>query len=149
MQLLTLRSLDEPSGQYNVCHFPPNASQFWSQPHQGHDNLYTGHNAPLSFTRSDITTLLPCEESDFAFGRKIAQRAALSGTQAAKRNLELTSIDSRSLFATLTQVHNLWGQVARRAAWTAREKAPWLEGGEYKKLTEDLLDFEQKMPDGH
>jgi hypothetical protein len=106
--------------------FLPNVSQFFDQPHQSHDNLYTGYNAPLSFTRSDITTLLPCEESDFAFGRKIAQRATISGTQAAKTNPELTSIGSRSLFATLIQVHNLWGQVARGAAWTAREKAPWV-----------------------
>jgi hypothetical protein len=95
--------------------FLPNVSRFFNQPHQGHDNLYTGHNAPLSFTRSDITTLLPCEESDFTFGRKIAQRAALSGTQAAKTNPELTSMDYRPLFATLIQVHNLWGQVVRRA----------------------------------
>lgn len=115
----------------------------------GHDNLYTGHNAPVSITRSDITTLLPCEESDFAFGRITTERAALSGTLAAESNPELTSINSRSLFATLIQVHNLWGKIARRAFQADRESKPWLESSDYNRLAQKLRDFEEKMPDRH
>jgi hypothetical protein len=117
--------------------------------HSGHDNLYTGHNAPVSITRSDITTLLPCEESDFAFGRITIERAALAGTLAAQSRPELTSINSRSLFATLIQVHNLWGKVARKVSQADRESAPWLETSEYNNLAQMLRIFEEKMPDRH
>jgi hypothetical protein len=148
MQLLTLRSLDDLLVNTMYAIFP-----------QTHLNFEANHIKVMIIFILDITPryrLLVATSPHFsparnliAFGRKIAQRAALSGTQAAKRNLELNSIDSRSLFATLIQVHNLWGQVAPRSAWTAREKATWLEGSEYEKPTEDLLDFEQKIPDRH
>jgi hypothetical protein len=116
---------------------------------KGHDNLYTGHQAPVSFSRSDISALLPCEESEFAFGRISHERAALPGTQAAQESPELTSMPSRSLFATLIQVHDLWGQVARRASHSEREREPWLENSEYRRLTSIIKKWEDNMPDRH
>jgi hypothetical protein len=115
----------------------------------GHDNLYTCHKAPLSFHWSDISTLLPSEESDFAFGRVTQERAALAGTQAAESNPELTSIDSRSIFATLIQVHNLWGQIARRACRTDRERDPWKSTSEFTRLTTTVREWEERMPARH
>jgi hypothetical protein len=56
-----------------------------------------------------ITALLPCEESEFAFGLLPQATAALSGSQAATNHPELVNCSSRSLFATLIQAHNLWG----------------------------------------
>jgi len=114
-----------------------------------HDNLYTCHKAPLSFHWSDISTLLPSEESDFAFGRVTQERAALAGTQAAESNPELTSIDSRSIFATLIQVHNLWGQIARRACRTDRERDPWKSTSEFTRLTTTVREWEERMPARH
>lgn len=115
----------------------------------GHDNLYTGHQAPVSFSLGDISALLPCEESDFAFGRVPHERAALRGTEAAEKKPELTSMPSRSIFATLIQVHDMWGQVARRASHTEREQEPWLENSEYARLTSTVSEWEDNMPDRH
>lgn len=115
----------------------------------GHDNLYTGHNAPISFNRSDISTLLPCEENEFKFGHIISPRAALAGTQAAESDSSLESLPSRSIFATLIQVHNLWGQVARQACHVDREKEPWKVDSGYRKMAARLRDFEENMPNRH
>ncbi|CAK7217398.1 hypothetical protein SBRCBS47491_003151 [Sporothrix bragantina] len=82
---------------------------------QNHDNLYTQANLPRSFAKPDITTLLPGEETDFAFGRVPAQRAALAGTVPALRDPSLTSLPTQSLFSTLIQAHDLWGIIARSA----------------------------------
>ena len=49
-----------------------------------------------------ITTLLPCDESDFAFGIISTERAALPGTRAAMANPSLTSVKSQSLFASVS-----------------------------------------------
>ncbi|EXJ84728.1 hypothetical protein A1O3_05399 [Capronia epimyces CBS 606.96] len=87
---------------------------FWML--ENHDNLHSGHNSPVCFPLGDITTLLPCDEQDFAFGVVPAERAALMGTPPAIQDPRLTRSPSRSLFASLIQSHNLWGQVARRVA---------------------------------
>lgn len=39
---------------------------FWMLESQ--NNLHSGYTTPMSFSLSDITTILPCEERDFAFG---------------------------------------------------------------------------------
>ncbi|KAH8653222.1 hypothetical protein BGZ60DRAFT_460984 [Tricladium varicosporioides] len=114
-----------------------------------HDNLYTGHNAPISFNRSDISTLLPCEENEFKFGHIISPRAALAETQAAESDPSLESLPSRSIFATLIQVHNLWGQVARQACHVDREKEPWRIDSGYRKMAARLTSFEENMPNRH
>jgi hypothetical protein len=49
-----------------------------------------------------ITTLLPCDESDFAFGIIPTERAALPGTRAAMANPSFTSVKSQSLFVSVS-----------------------------------------------
>ena len=49
-----------------------------------------------------ITTILPCDESDFAFGIISTERAALPGTRAAMANPSLTSVKPQSLFASVS-----------------------------------------------
>ncbi|RDW80196.1 hypothetical protein BP6252_04834 [Coleophoma cylindrospora] len=125
---------------------------FWMLESQ--DNLHSGHNTPASFSLADITTLLPCEESDFAFGLVPQERAALLGTRAAAANPALTKIPSRSLFASLIQTHNLWGQVARRACRNDSGTAgvdlePWNSSSEYVRLTVALQQWGEQLPKRH
>jgi len=83
---------------------------------QSQDNLHSGYNSPAPFSLSDITALLPCEESDFQFGLVPHERSALQGTVPAVANPFLTGSAKRSLLATLIHAHSLWGKVARKAA---------------------------------
>jgi hypothetical protein len=123
----------------------------------GQEHLYIEYNGAVSFPLSHITTLLPSSEEDFAFGRIPEMRSALDGTEAANRNPGLSSLSSRSLFATVVQAHNLWGQVARRAGRigrSEREKAnDTLKLWDYKsddfQLSQKLKDWENSMPSQH
>ncbi|KAK5128735.1 hypothetical protein LTR85_000068 [Meristemomyces frigidus] len=119
-----------------------------------HDNLATGHDQPVSFARNDITTLLPCEEDEFAFGRVPHGRAALPGTKAAEDNPALTVLPSRSLFASLIQGHDLWGQIARRACQDGRhllgdEFKRWDSRSKYSRLASELREWEEHLPAPH
>jgi len=121
---------------------------------QNHDNLYTQQNLPVSFAKSDITTLLPGGENDFAFGRVPAVRAALEGTKPAQRDHSLVSLPSRSLFATLIQAHDLWGMIARDAyhdelSITGLGSYPWDPNSRYIRIAETLRDWELRMPLEH
>ncbi|KIW19657.1 hypothetical protein PV08_00231 [Exophiala spinifera] len=121
---------------------------------QNHDNLYTQKHLPASFAKSDITTLLPSSEDDFAFGRVPQVRAALAGTKPAQQDPSLVLIPSRSLFATLVQAHDFWGTIARdfsqdENANTSVEMQPWVPDSRYRKVTESLNQWEQNMPVEH
>lgn len=129
---------------------------FWML--ENHDNLHSGHNSPVSFSLSDITTLLPCEEQELAFGTAPKERAALMGTALAINNNKLTKSPSRSLFATLIQCHNIWGQIARRASGNGLNQqhhvnSPFadttLSESEHLRLTTLLKDFEDNLPTKH
>lgn len=120
----------------------------------GQTNLHSGHSTPFPFAFSDMTAQLPCEESDFAFGVIPRERAVLVGTQAAAAHPNLISTPSRSLFASLIQSHNLWGQVARRACRSEREldgvtPKPWEASSEYSVLSIALRDWEMNLPIKH
>lgn len=82
---------------------------------QSQENLHSGHNTPTPFSPNEVTTLLPCDESDFAFGVVASRRCALPGTPPTLLDASLVFSPDRSLFATLLQAHSLWGQVARKA----------------------------------
>ncbi|KAL1713412.1 hypothetical protein EV715DRAFT_277319 [Schizophyllum commune] len=154
---------------------PPDASEdtiiksevarrtFWMVENQA--NLQAGINHPPAFARPEITALLPCSESDFAFGTLPAPgaRAALAGTAPALADPALATAPDRSLFATLIQTHNLWGQVARRAVqWendlpassgrvgaSERPLPPWDAGSDFARLCEALGRFERELPARH
>ncbi|CAK7223802.1 hypothetical protein SCUCBS95973_005304 [Sporothrix curviconia] len=140
---------------------------------QNHDNLYTQANLPRSFAKSDITTLLPGEETDFAFGRVPAQRAALAGTVPALRDASLTSLPTQSLFSTLIQAHDLWGIIARSAragsgtgsegdsdggdscgegegeSESVDDSKPWLPQSRYRNMVTTLQTWEAGIPRAH
>lgn len=123
----------------------------------GQDHLYSEHNAAVAFPLTDITTLLPSDETDFAYGSIPQERAALAGTQAGIKYPHLCSLRSRSPFATLVQAHSHWGDIARRAGRASkseREKAdekvkPWERASEYSQLTKTLKDWEELVPARH
>jgi hypothetical protein len=121
---------------------------------QNHDNLYTQQHLPVSFAKSDITTLLPASEADFAFGREPAARAALAGTKPAQKDPSLVLLPSRSLFATLVQVHDFWGIIAREYCYdegtnTGIESQPWRHDSRYVKISDSLRQWEQNIPLQH
>ncbi len=138
---------------------------------QNHDNLYTQASLPRSFAKSDITTLLPGDETDFAFGREPAQRAALAGTVPARRDPSLISLRTQSLFSTLIQSHDLWGIIARSARAAGgdctesdsdsdfggghrqcRERShddPWLPHSRYRCMASRLAMWEAGIPRAH
>jgi hypothetical protein len=142
---------------------------FWML--ENHDSLYSGYTSLASFSLGDITTLLPCEEHEFAFGISPRDRAALEGTAAAaaaasngrpggeQGSPSLSPSRSRSLFATLIQCHNLWGQIARRVARNeighqSPPKSPGVDNtslgeDEYTRLSKRLQDFEDALPSRH
>jgi Fungal specific transcription factor domain len=117
---------------------------------QSQDNLHSGYNSPGPFSLEDITALLPCEESDFLFGLRPSERAALRGTPPATANPSLADSPKRSLFATLIQAHSLWGQVARRARVPSKDTSasspPIASSTDYMRLVQALKYFEDHVP---
>ncbi|KAI2620544.1 hypothetical protein GGR54DRAFT_104232 [Hypoxylon sp. NC1633] len=120
---------------------------FWMLHSQ--DNLHSGPYKPLSLAPGDITALLPGDEAEFEAGKIPERRAALDGTPPAIQDPDLTSLRPRSLFASLMQVHNLWGIVARRVLFNKKCGRPNDGGSEYAKLKRKLLDFEHNLPTDH
>ncbi|KAK1835306.1 hypothetical protein QBC39DRAFT_250398, partial [Podospora conica] len=119
---------------------------------QNHDNLYTQQHLPRSFSKADITALLPCDESDFAFGRRPRRRAALAGTRPSHKDPSLKNIQERSLFATLVQAHDLWGVIARDASRDDStdsqtvDPEPWTPDSHYMRTAKMLSEFEDHVP---
>ncbi|KAK5991111.1 hypothetical protein PT974_09389 [Cladobotryum mycophilum] len=113
------------------------------------DSLHSGPLSPVSLAASDITALLPCNEEDFANGREPKSRAALEGTPPAMETPALISDPHRSLFATLMQIHHLWGTVGRRAVKCGKSSRPWEENSEFFKMNQWLMEWERGLPDDH
>ncbi|KAK6956198.1 hypothetical protein Daesc_001471 [Daldinia eschscholtzii] len=120
---------------------------FWMLHSQ--DNLHSGPYKPLSLDPSDITALLPSDEKEFDTGKIPEQRAALDGTPPALQDPSLTTLKPRSLFASLMQVHNLWGIIARRLLFNRKCGRPNDSSSEYARLNRKLLEFEQGLPSEH
>ncbi|KAI1651018.1 uncharacterized protein F4817DRAFT_216285 [Daldinia loculata] len=120
---------------------------FWMLHSQ--DNLHSGPYKPLSLAPGDITALLPSDEVEFDTGKIPERRAALDGTPPALQDPSLTTLQPRSLFASLMQVHNLWGIIARRLLFNRKYGRPNDCSSEYIKLNRKLLDFEQNLPNEH
>ena len=119
---------------------------------QSQENLHSGYNTPAPFPMEDITTLLPCDETDFAFGVIPNERAAVPGTPPAIANPQLVYSPTRCLFATLIQAHELWGQVARKARRTdyvVNKAPPWDSKSDFQKTLADLRYWEEMLPPKH
>jgi hypothetical protein len=117
-------------------------------------NLCSGDRSPVPFSLTDITALLPCEESEFSYGLTPNARAALQGSRAAIDHPELVNCPSRSLFASLIQAHNLWGRVARGAYGgpnTSAPAGPSLrdDEGKYDRMSTELKEWEAGLPRAH
>ncbi|KAF7550777.1 hypothetical protein G7Z17_g5474 [Cylindrodendrum hubeiense] len=113
------------------------------------DQLHSSPYSPVSLAASDITTLLPCDEQDFAAGRQPRSRAALEGTPPANENPALIFDPNRSLFASMVQAHHFWGLVSRRAVNFARSDSPWDPNSEVALIIKKLRDWEQGLPQEH
>jgi hypothetical protein len=117
------------------------------------ENLHSDSDSPMAFSYSDITVLLPSDEREFTFGIRPAHRAALMGTPPAIANPASTRLPTRSLFATLLQTHNLWGQVARLVSADAMQLGLKAESrinvNDYERLSQVLLEFERDLPQQH
>ncbi|KAH8646815.1 fungal-specific transcription factor domain-containing protein, partial [Xylariales sp. PMI_506] len=117
------------------------------------ENLHSGSDSPIAFSYRDITVLLPCDEREFTFGIQPGHRAALSNTPPALKNPSTQWLPSRSLFATLLQTHNLWGQVARLVSTDMVPSSPDVKAGlsvdDYRRLSQTLVEFERGLPTHH
>jgi hypothetical protein len=113
------------------------------------DSLHSGPYSPVTLGAPDITTLLPCNEEDFAAGRQPMSRAALPDSPPALEKPHLVRDPGRSLFASLMQIHHYWGTVSRRAATFAREAAPWDSGSEFWNMKQKIDDWEAGLPATH
>ncbi|KAF2970674.1 hypothetical protein GQX73_g2885 [Xylaria multiplex] len=113
------------------------------------DNLHSGPYKPVSLGPSDITALLPCDEADFEAGRIPEKRAALEGTPPAIADPSLCSLRPRPLLASLMQVHNFWGIIARRILYNEKDWRPQDDDSEFAKLNRRLRDWERDLPPEH
>lgn len=119
---------------------------------QSQESLHSGYKTPAPFPLEDITTLLPCNENDFAFGTVPAERAALAGTPPAIANPRLAVTPRRCLFATLIQAHSLWGSVSRKASRPdsgVNKIPPWDPSSDYQLATAELRNWEEHLPQKH
>ncbi|CAI6093848.1 unnamed protein product [Clonostachys chloroleuca] len=142
--------VDQNSSTNQVIRSESARRVFWMI--QSQENLHSGYNTPAPLPLETITTLLPCNEVDFAFGTIPVERSALSGTPPALIDPNLVYSPSRCLFATLIQVHGLWGSVARRARRSDQVMCrvpPWDNQSELQKLTLELYNWEVTLPVRH
>ncbi|KAK4133360.1 hypothetical protein BT67DRAFT_462911 [Trichocladium antarcticum] len=113
------------------------------------DNLHSGLRSPVLLSASDITTLLPSNEKDFANAREPISRAALEDTPPALENPALVTDEGRSLFAVLIQSHYYWGAICRRAINNSKSLRPWDPPGEYAQMEGRLASWERGLPNDY
>jgi len=113
------------------------------------DNLHSGPHSPVSLSASDITTLLPASEEDFAAAREPELRAALEDTPPALENPALVHDKRRSLFASLIQAHYYWGAISRQAINKSKSMRPWDSSSEYAQMQRRLDHWESQLPERH
>ncbi|GAA6014795.1 hypothetical protein JCM10207_002183 [Rhodosporidiobolus poonsookiae] len=116
-----------------------------------HDNLTSGSDRPASFAPLDISTRLPCDEEELAFGvLPSSPRASLPGTAAAELDPSSLDCPNRSLFCDMVVVHYLFGKVARVACSSDAEVVqPWEKTSRLSRLSQELKDFEERLPPKH
>lgn len=116
------------------------------------DKLHSGPKSVESLSASDITTLLPCNESDFAAGRQPSIRAALSATPPGAEHPSLVYHPESSLFASLMEAHHIWGVCMRRGYASlchASNTGPAnFQNGE-SEIMRRLRNWEGSLPEKH
>lgn len=146
----TYRLPDDATAEQFV-HAEAGRRTFWML--ESYNNLLSGLSSPVSISYSDISALLPCTEHEFAFGNLVNPRVPLAETLPALKDPSLAHSATRSLFATLLQTHNLWGQVARVVGTDTGQELPddevKLSREEYARLSTALDDFERNTPPHH
>lgn len=113
------------------------------------DSLHSGPHSPVSLAATDLTTLLPCDEEDFAAGRRPKHRSTLAGDRATANNLDLSNDPDRSLFASLIQLHHLWGTVSRNAVAYSKQDDPGHVSSDYSQMAAQLAAWESSLPRKH
>ena len=112
------------------------------------DHIHSSSTSVVALTAAYITTLLPCDEDTFECGEKPASRAALQDTPPAKKDPRLVTDKNRSVFASLMQVHYLWGLITRGTE-DAEKLDPFSPESHYYKTQKRLDDWEAKLPRAH
>ncbi|SCV61192.1 related to general repressor of transcription [Fusarium fujikuroi] len=112
------------------------------------NQLQSRLSSPVSLVASDITTLLPCDEDDFANGREPPSRAAFEGTRSAIKNPDLVN-ENRSLFESLIQAYGFWGIVKRHKVNHLPNSYPWDPESEFAKVLNKLDYWEMSLPPAH
>ncbi|KAF5973462.1 general repressor of transcription [Fusarium bulbicola] len=110
--------------------------------------LQSSPSSPVSLVASDITTLLPCDEDDFANGREPPSRASFEGTRPAIKNPDLVN-ENRSLFESLIQAYGFWGIVKRHEVNHLSNSYPWDPESEFAKVLKKLDHWEMSLPPAH
>jgi hypothetical protein len=113
------------------------------------DNLHSGPGAAVLLPASDITALLPCDESDYLNAREPKSRAALEATPPALERPALVADEGRSLYAALIQAHQYWGAVSRRAINKNKSPRPWEPDSEYAQMEKRLTEWETGLPNDY
>ncbi|KAK3311396.1 uncharacterized protein B0T15DRAFT_548868 [Chaetomium strumarium] len=113
------------------------------------DNLHSGPRAPVLLSASDITALLPCNESEYLNAREPKSRAALQDTPPALERPALVADEERSLFAALIQAHHYWGVISRRAINKNKSSRPWEPDSEYAQMEKRLARWEAGLPNDY
>lgn len=76
-------------------------------------------------------------------------RAALEDTPPGNAYPQLCSAKSRSLFASLMQVHHYWGIISRRAVANDKSTEPWDPRSEFSRMAARLQNWEENLPNDH
>ncbi|VUC30339.1 unnamed protein product [Clonostachys rosea] len=112
-----------------------------------HENLVSGSTSVMFLSPPDITTYLPCSEPDFNQGQEPRSRATLAGTPPAIEHPASTEDPGRSLFASLIQVHHIWGIVRRTVS--NRHSGPDDSDNDLAELKTKLKHWEDSLPKYH
>ena len=130
-----------------ACFLPALGSPTNTRP--DHDNLRPEPNSPASLLASDITTLLPCSEGDFADRREPSYRTALDDAPRTTESPGPIPDPGRSLFASLVKIRHYWGIIARGAMSSKMDLHPWEPQSDFAKMVSQLKWWEHGLSAEH
>jgi hypothetical protein len=83
---------------------------------------------------------------EFETGIVPEQRAAIDGSLSALQDPGLVSLNTKSLFASLIQIRNIWSAVALRAMSHNRHSRPSHGESDFAKLNSQLEEWDRSLP---